>query len=58
MGVQALRNSKEWSVEDIDKAISEEGLTSAVMQRYHVMFAVKREVGSKVGSLRQQAKSA
>lgn len=52
MGVQALINSKEWSSEDIDQALSEEALTTAVMQRYHVHFAVKRELGSKLGGRR------
>lgn len=51
IGVQALRNSKEWSTDDIEKALSPEGLTSAVMQRYHVNVAVKRELGSKLGKL-------
>jgi hypothetical protein len=52
MGVQGLVNSKEWSQSDIDAALSEEALTATVMQRYHVHFAVKRELGSKLGSRR------
>lgn len=48
IGVQAMRSSKEWSPENIEQALSEEALTAAVMQRYHVMFAVKREIGSKL----------
>lgn len=52
MGVQGLINSKEWSQTDIDSALSEEALTAAVMQRYHIHFAVKRELGSKLGSRR------
>jgi hypothetical protein len=55
MGVQGLMNSKEWSQTDIDAALSEEALTTAVMQRYHVHFAVKRELASKVGSRRASA---
>ena len=54
MGVQGLVNSKEWSQSDIDAAFSEEALTATVMQRYHVHFAVKRELGSKLGSRRSQ----
>lgn len=54
MGVQGLANSKEWSQEDINMALSEEALTAAIMQRYHVHFAVKRELGSKLGSRRSQ----
>ena len=52
MGVQGLVNSKEWTQEDIEKALSEEALTAAVMQRYHVHYAVRRELGSKLGSRR------
>jgi hypothetical protein len=52
MGVQGLMNSKEWSQTEIDAALNEEALTTAVMQRYHVHFAVKRELASKVGSRR------
>jgi len=51
IGVQALKDSKEWSIDDIEKALSEESLTTAVMQRYHVNNAVKRELGSKLGKL-------
>jgi hypothetical protein len=50
MGIQSLANSKEWSQANIDAALSEEALTAAVMQRYHVHNAVKRELGSKLGS--------
>jgi len=52
IGVQGLMNSKEWSPTEIDAALSEEALTTAVMQRYHVHFAVKRELASKVGPRR------
>jgi hypothetical protein len=58
MGVQGLANSKEWSQSDMDTALSEEALTSTVMQRYHVHFAVKRELGSKLGSRRPATVSA
>jgi hypothetical protein len=54
MGVQGLVNSKEWSQSDIDSALSPEALTATVMQRYHVHFAVKRELGSRLGSRRSQ----
>ncbi len=52
IGVQALRNSKEWSPENVERALSDESLTAVAMQRYHVHFAVKRELGSKLGSRR------
>ena len=51
IGIQALQKSKEWTPEDIAKAISEEALTAAVMQRYHVYNSVKRQLGSKLGKI-------
>ena len=51
MGVQALRGSKEWSQQQIQAALSDEALTAAVMQRYHVNNSIKRELGAKLGKL-------
>ena len=51
IGVQALRNAKEWSLLDIEKALSEEALAAAVMPRYHVHNSVKRQLGSRLGKL-------
>ncbi len=51
IGVQALRNSKEWPVTAFETALSDEALTTAVMPRYHVHNSVKRELGSKLGRL-------
>lgn len=50
IGVQSLINRKDWSQMDIDKALSEEALTSAVMQRYHIHIAVRRELSLKIGA--------
>lgn len=47
IGVQALRNSREWSSADIETALSEVALTAAVMQRYHVNYSIKRELMAK-----------
>jgi hypothetical protein len=55
IGIEALRNSKQWSAADIQTALSEEALTSCVMQRYHIHLAAKRELGSKIGSAKQAA---
>jgi Histidine kinase-, DNA gyrase B-, and HSP90-like ATPase len=55
LGVQALKDSREWTVEDIGKSLSEEALTSAVMPRYHIDVAVKRALGSKLGSIKERA---
>jgi hypothetical protein len=55
IGVQQLRGSKEWGPEEIDKALSPEALTSAVMQRYHVFIACRRELGARFGKRFTQA---
>lgn len=55
IGVQALQGSPEWTPDDMAKALSEEALTSAVMQRYHVDNAVRRALGSKLGSLQDRS---
>ena len=51
IGVQQLRGSKEWGPEEIEKALSAEALTSAVMQRYHIYVACRRGVGARFGKL-------
>lgn len=54
MGALALRGSSQWGMEDLEKLWSEEALTAAVLPRYHVDINVKRTLGSKIGSLREQ----
>jgi len=49
IGIQQLKGSKEWGPEEIERALSSEALTSAVMQRYHVYVACRRELGAKFG---------
>ena len=44
LGMSALRNSKEWSDRDIEKALSSEGLTAAVMQRYHIIASTRESL--------------
>jgi hypothetical protein len=55
LGVQALHGSQEWTLKDIANALSEEALTSATMQRYHVDVAVKRALGAKLGTLKDRS---
>ena len=55
MGIQGLRNSKEWSSDVLEEALSEVALTTAVMQRYHAIIAVRREVGSKLSQKSKRA---
>jgi hypothetical protein len=49
IGVQQLKGSKEWGPDEIARALSPEALTSAVMQRYHVYIACKKELSVKIG---------
>lgn len=51
IGIQQLRGSKEWGPEQVQRALSTEALTSAVMQRYHVYIACRRELGARFGKL-------
>jgi hypothetical protein len=55
LGVQALHGSQEWPIDAMARAMSEEALTAAVMQRYHIDVAVKRALGAKLGTLKDKA---
>ena len=55
LGVQALRDARQWSVQDVDQTWSEEALTAAAMPRYHIDIAVKRALGAKLGTLKEKA---
>lgn len=58
MGVQSLEGASEWTREHIDRALSEEALTAAIMPRYHLDVAIRRSVGSKLGALKPRPSSA
>lgn len=45
----ALRDAQYWSFDDIDKLLSEEALTAAVLPRYHIEYSIKRSLGAKLG---------
>jgi hypothetical protein len=53
LGVVSLKGSQEWTDDNIAHGWSEEALTAAVMPRYHIDVAVRRTLGSKLGSLKQ-----
>jgi len=55
IGTQGLQGSSEWTPDDVAKALSEEALTAAVMQRYHVDNAFSRALGSKLGAVQEKA---
>ncbi|MDP9485085.1 MAG: hypothetical protein M3Q49_04715 [Actinomycetota bacterium] len=57
LGMESQRGLKEWSQPDMEKAVSEEALTAAVMPRYHIDLAIKRILGQRLGSLRDRAAS-
>jgi hypothetical protein len=52
--VDFLRGDKEWSEADIAAMVSDEALTSAVLPRYHIEMAVRRTLGSKLGSVKEK----
>jgi hypothetical protein len=54
LGVQGLHGSQEWTPKDVADALSQETLTAATMQRYHVDVAVKRALGAKLGTLKDK----
>lgn len=53
--VDYLRGDKEWSQGDIGTIVSDEALTAAVLPRYHIEMAVRRSLGSKLGSVKERA---
>lgn len=53
--VDFLRGDKQWSDKDVEGLLSPEGLTAAVLPRYHIEMAVRRTLGSKLGSIKGQA---
>lgn len=56
LGAYALRPAtSQWTSEDMKQLWSEEALTAVVLPRYHVEMNVKRMLGSKLGSLRDQS---
>jgi hypothetical protein len=54
IGCQALQGAQRWDPDEINTALSEEALTAAAMQRYHVSNSIKRTLGAKMGSLRER----
>jgi hypothetical protein len=55
VGAQALQGSPQWTIEDIAQLWSEEALTAAALQRYHIDVSVKRSLGNKLGSMKEKA---
>ena len=57
LGVRALRNRREWSDRDIEKALSPEALTAAVMQRYHIVTCTHEDLVRRLPGLPRVALS-
>lgn len=55
MGSFALKGSPQWTMQELEKLWNEEALTAAVLPRYHVDVNVKRALGAKIGSLKDQS---
>jgi len=55
MGAMALRQSGQWTLDELKRLWNEESLTAAVLPRYHVDFAINRALGNKLGTLKEQA---
>ncbi|MDB5618101.1 ATP-binding protein [Tardiphaga sp.] len=47
-GALSLRNRQHWNLDDFDRAISREALTTVVMQRYWMCSHIRRTLGSKI----------
>lgn len=58
LGILAVRGSAKWTQAHIDQALSEEGLTAAIMPRYHLFGQVSRALGQKLGSLKDKPEQA
>jgi hypothetical protein len=54
LGAQGLRDSREWTMSDLEHLWSPEALTAVVIPRYHVNFAIGRTLGARLGSLKEK----
>jgi len=54
LGSLAMKNSRLWTIEDLDRLWSEEALTAVVMPRYHVDQSIRRTLGQRLGSLKER----
>ena len=51
----SLRGSQHWVADDIDKMLSDEGLSAVVLPRWHIEQSIKRTLGAKLGSTKGRA---
>ena len=55
MSARALKNTGKWSLEELSKLWTEEALTAAILPRWHIDQSIKRNLGVRLGSLKQAA---
>jgi len=52
MSAQALKSTGKWSMEELGDLWTEEALTTAVLPRWHIDQSIKRNLGTKLGTLK------
>jgi hypothetical protein len=55
MSAMALKNTGNWSIQELEKLWTEEALTASVLPRWHIDQQIKRSLGSKLGKATQAA---
>ncbi len=50
LGARSLEGSQLWTIDELDRALSDEALTTAVAPRWHVYNSIKRTIGSQLGA--------
>jgi len=55
MSARALRSTGKWSFEELEQLWDEEALTATVLPRWHIDQSVKRNLGTRLGSLNKTA---
>jgi len=57
LGLLALKDSPQWNPDQVDKALGEEALTTAMMPRTFVDYYIRRALGTKLGKLPEKTDS-
>jgi hypothetical protein len=58
LGIQSLKDSREWNISEIGIAWSEEALTAAVMPRWHIDQQIRRSLGNRLGAAKDKSVAA
>jgi hypothetical protein len=53
MSAQALKNTGKWSLQELESLWDEAALTATVLPRWHIDQSVRRNLGGRLGSLKQ-----